>query len=174
MRSSWIASCVAITLSLIATPTRAWAEPVLNLEARGEVMGGESRVFGGPGAAVEFGYAFELYPLFVMPELSATGAPYFPSPVTGGFRATGGVQVGLTLEVQPSIYTHLGYGGFAGGAGRFGPKDVLSSFTIDAGFCLDKLIERSFSIGGNLGYQGFVGEVDAHGGVFGFHVSFWL
>lgn len=159
---------------LVAGEARA-DQPVLSVGARGEVMNGETRVFGGPGAEVELGYAFDVHPLiYIMPEVSATGAIYLPSPVTGGFRGTGGLQVGVTLEVQPSAYVHVGYGGFAGKAGAFGPRDVAHTFTIDAGLSVDKLIERSFSIGGSIGYQGFLGDVNAHGAAFGFHVGFWL
>jgi hypothetical protein len=138
-------------------------------------MASDARVFGGPSVEAELGYAFDVHPvIYVMPEVSATGALYLPSPVTGGFRATGGVQVAFTLAVQPSYYLHVGYAGFAGDAGFWGPRNIAHSFTIDTGFSLDKLIDRSFSIGGSLGYQGFIGEVGAHGAVAGFHVGFWL
>lgn len=166
-----------MSLAVCSIPaSRARADqPVLSVGARGEVMNGESRVFGGPGVEAELGYAFDVHPvIYVMPEVSATGALYVPSPVTGGFRATGGVQVGVTVEVQPSAYVHVGYGGFAGKAGVFGPRNLAHTLTIDAGLSLDKLIERSFSIGGSIGYQGFIGDVNAHGAAFGFHVGFWL
>lgn len=173
MRTFFFVVVVAL-LCGVSSEARA-DQAVFSVEARGEVMAGEKRVFGGPGVGAELGYAFDVHPVvYVMPEVSVTGAVYLPSPVTGGFRGTGGVQVGVTAEVQPSAYFHVGYGGFADKAGKLGPKDLAHSFTLDAGLSIDKLVERSFSVGGSIGYQGFLGDVNAHGVAFGFHVGFWL
>ena len=80
----------------------------------------------------------------------------------------GGVRVGFTAVVEPYVFTHLGYG-FLGSE-----ADLVHGFSIDAGIGLDKRLGRHVTIGGSLGYQGFVGLLDAHGGFAGFHVGIWI
>jgi hypothetical protein len=170
MSSRAVVVCV-VGLGSLAAPSVARAEPKIELEARGELLFGDdpfgNEIFGGPGLGVTFGYALDTYPILVVPELALTGA-YYPDEAFGSARATAGIRAGLTTIVEPSVYAHFGYGAL--------PTELAvgHTFTLDAGVTVDKRLSRGLTIGGSRGYQGFVGDVDAHGLTGGFHVGFWL
>lgn len=162
---------LAIALAAIATPLGARAEPKIEIEPRGELMFGDDafgrEIFGGPGLAFLFGYALDTYPALLMPELMIAGA-FYPGELAGSARVAAGFRAGFTTIVEPSIYTHLGYGVVPN------ELEVGHAFTIDAGLTLDKRLSREVTLGGSLGYQGFVYERSFHGLTAGFHVGFWL
>jgi hypothetical protein len=159
---------VGVVVSCFAADAR--AEVAVGLEGRGEVKARESGdVRGGPSILASIGYAFDTYPVLVLPEVAATGAvwpddkPWFP------VRAVAGIRLGFTTVVEPQIYTHVGYG-FIVHRG-----DISHGLALDAGFGLDYRIQREITIGGTLGYEGLVaGNASAHGGVLGVRVGFWL
>ncbi len=163
-------SAVLLGVICVAWSAEARAEVAVGLEARGEVKALESgTVRGGPSVLASIGYAFDTYPVLVLPEVVATGAvwpddkPWFPG------RAVAGIRLGFTTVVEPQIYTHVGYGFL------FHRGDVSHGLALDAGFGLDYRIQREITIGGTLGYEGLVaGNASAHGGVLGVRVGFWL
>ena len=161
---------LAATVSL-GLPTMAQAEPKLEVEPRGELLFGEDvygrEIFGGPGLGLTFGYSLDTYPILLMPELTLTGA-FYPGELAASARATAGFRAGLTTIVEPSVYAHFGYGAL------LNDVEVGHTFTLDAGLTLDKRLGRSLTLGGSLGYQGFVGEFSAHGLTLGLHAGFWL
>lgn len=168
-RARFLAAVVG-SLALVRAGV-ASAEPKIELEPRGEVMFGSDAfsrpVFAGPGLAATFGYAFDTYPFLVMPELSLTGA-FYPPEIAASARAVLGFRFGITAFIEPSVYAHAGY------AALPSRRDLDHAFTVDAGLSLDKRLERSLTLGGSLGYQGFVSEHSAHGLAGGLHVGFWL
>ncbi len=157
---------LALVLATTGTwSSSAWAEPVVEVEARGELL--PSVVSGGPTLELGLGYALDTYPLLLVPEVVIHGG-YDASDV-GLFRAMGGARVGLTTLVEPSIYLHGGYGllGSSGG--------LAHGAALDTGLSVDKRIGRSLTLGGSLGYQGFFGGgAELHGIVLGAHVGFWI
>lgn len=157
--------------ALLAASAPASAEPKIELEPRGELMVGTDvfnrEVFGGPGLLAAFGYGFDTYPFLVMPELAISGA-FYPTELAASARAVLGFRFGLTAFVEPSVYAHAGY------ALMPSRRELAHAFTVDAGLTLDKRLERSLTLGGSLGYQGFVYERAAHGLAGGLHVGFWL
>jgi hypothetical protein len=167
MRSRLVLSA-AVLCAGVCVATSASAEVTLGAEARGELSSIGGDLHGGPGLRLSAGYALDTYPILVMPELVFDGTAFFPEPIVGAFRAMAGVRVGFTAVVEPYLLTHLGYG-FLGGDGP-----LVHGFSIDAGLGLDKRLGRHLTIGGALAYQGFVGDVNAHGGSAGFHVVGWL
>lgn len=147
----------------------AHAEVKVGVEVRGELMRRFNvQPYGGPGLALDVGYSFETYPIMVIPELVLEGAFYAPEIYTGSFRALGGLRVGAALEVEPTIYVRGGY------LGIFGRDVPDHGGVFEAGASIDKRLERSLTIGGSLGYQGFFAPRWAHGMAAGFHVGFWL
>ncbi len=162
---------VGLLIAWALAPSSAFAEPKIEIEPRGELMFGEDvfgrEVFGGPGLAVTFGYGLDTYPVLLMPEVVIGGA-FYPGELIGSARATAGFRAGFTTIVEPSIYAHVGYGVVPS------EVDVGHAFTVDAGLTLDKRLSREFTLGGSLGYQGFVYERPMHGLTLGFHLGFWL
>lgn len=161
-------AAAAAAAMILASSSVARAEPVVGVEARGELTSLSGDLRGGPGLRLSFGYALDTYPVLVLPEVVADGAPFLPAPVVGAFRGMGGVRVGFTTVVEPFVFTHLGYG-FLGTESA-----LVHGFSVDAGLGLDKRLGRHVTMGGSIGYQGFVGLIDAHGGAAGFHVGIWL
>lgn len=170
MRTPVLGLVVASFVAASAFTRSADAEVAIGLEARGEVKATDAgTVRGGPSVLASIGYAFDTYPVLVLPEVVATGAvwpddkPFFPG------RAVAGIRLGFTTVVEPQIYTHVGYGFL------FHRGDVSHGFAVDAGFGLDYRIQREITIGGTLGYEGLVaGNASAHGGVLGVRLGFWL
>ncbi|MBK8938141.1 MAG: hypothetical protein IPM79_10965 [Polyangiaceae bacterium] len=163
------AAGVAAAVALIGLPQEAQAEVKVGVEVRGELMRRFNvQPYGGPSVAVDLGYSFDTYPIMVIPELTLVGAFYAPEIYTGSFRALGGLRVGAALEVEPTIYVRGGY------LGIFGRDVPDHGGVFEAGAAIDKRLERSLTIGGSLGYQGFFAPRWAHGMAAGFHVGFWL
>ncbi len=163
-----LAVSILVACAASSAAASAQAEVTLGAEARAELssVGGDLR--GAPGLRLSAGYALDTYPILVAPELVLDGAPFFPDPIVGAFRAMAGARVGFTAVVEPYVLTHLGYGFLGTDAA------LVHGFAIDAGLGLDKRLGRHLTIGGALAYQGFVGDVSAHGGSIGFHVVAWL
>ncbi len=169
MRKGVVASSFAAVL-VLGFVNEAKAEVVVGVEGRGEVKRTDSGdIRGGPSILASIGYAFDTYPVLVLPEAAVSGAvwpadrPFFPG------RAVAGIRFGFTTVVEPQIYTHAGYG-FIVHRG-----DISHGFAVDAGFGLDYRIQREITIGGTAGYEGLVaGKASAHGGTFGVRVGFWL
>lgn len=163
-------SGVAFVAAWVGLEQTASAEVKIGIEARGELMRRFNVTpYGGPALAVDVGYSIDdLYPLMVIPEICVAGAFYAPEIYTGSFRATSGVRIGAALVVEPSIYVRGGY------LGIFGRSTPDHGGTVEAGASLDKRLDRSLTIGGSIGYQGFFAPRWAHGMAAGFHVGFWL
>lgn len=173
-RKLWCSGVVA-ALAWVAWPSLehpvrpAAAEWKLGAEARGEVMCCFlRRPFGGGGIEADLGYSLDTYPILIVPEIALAGAAYAPEPVTGSFRAMAGMRVGITLEVEPSLYLRGGY------AGMFGRSVSEHGGTFEGGLSVDKRLEREITVGGSLGYQGFFIDRPAHGVHAGIHVGLWL
>ncbi len=163
-----IGICLLLGGATLAVAEDAAAEVVIGLEGRGEVKFTDP-VRGGPSVLASLGYAFDTYPVLVLPEVTASGAiwpadpPFFP----GRFGA--GIRLGFTAVVEPQIYTHAGYGFI------FRKGDVSHGFAVDAGAAVDYRIQREYTIGGTLGYEGLVaGKASAHGVVLGLRFGIWL
>jgi hypothetical protein len=160
----------AVALGVVAFANDANAEVVIGVEGRGEVKATDAGpIRGGPSVLASIGYAFDTYPILVLPEAAVTAAvwpadrPFFPG------RAVAGIRFGFTAVVEPQIYTHGGYGFI------FHRGDVSHGFALDAGFGLDYRVQREITVGGVAGYEGlFAGKASAHGGTFGVRVGFWL
>jgi len=141
----------------------------IGIEPRGEVLfRSDAKVHGGPGLHLDIGYAFDTYPIIVIPEFALAGAFYAPEPFEGSFRTMAGIRVGAALEVEPSLYVRGGY------CLMVGRGDADHAGTFEAGLSLDKRLERSITLGGSLGYQGIYYEEGLNGFVGGLHVGFWL
>ncbi|NUP13689.1 MAG: hypothetical protein HOW73_47240 [Polyangiaceae bacterium] len=164
-----VVSALAFAAAWIALEGTAHAEVKLGVELRGEYMRRFNKIsYGGPGLAVDFGYSFDTYPIIIIPEIAVEGAFYAPQTYSGSFRALGGIRVGAALEVEPTLYARGGY------VGIFGLEPADHGGTLEVGASLDKRLERSVTIGGSIGYQGFFVPRWAHGLSAGFHVGFWL
>jgi hypothetical protein len=145
------------------------AEVKLGIEPRAEVMfRGDGDVHAGPGLQLDVGYAFDTFPIIVVPELAIAGALYAPGPLEGSFRTTAGIRVGASLEVEPSVYVR---GGYCLMVGRSEPDHAG---TLEAGLSLDKRFQREITFGGSVGYQGIYYKDSLNGVVGGVHVGFWL
>lgn len=169
MRNGVAAASIAAVL-VVGFAKDANAEVVIGVEARGEVKKSDAGpIRGGPSVLASIGYAFDTYPILVLPEAAVSAAvwpadkPFFPG------RVVGGIRFGFTAVVEPQIYTHAGYGFI------FHRGDISHGFALDAGLGLDYRIQREITIGGVAGYEGlFAGDASAHGGTFGVRVGFWL
>lgn len=163
-------ACVWCAWPSLEHPVRpAAAEWNLGAEARGELMCCFiRRPFGGAGIAANLGYSLDTYPVLVVPEIVLAGGVYAPEPVTGSFRAMAGMRVGITWEIEPSLYLRGGY------AGVFGRSTPEHGGTFEGGFSFDKRLVREITVGGSVGYQGFFIDRPAHGAHAGVHIGLWL
>jgi hypothetical protein len=144
------------------------AEVVVGIEPRAELVIADPPRFG-PGLVTMLGYSLDLYPLLLAPELELGGSIFPGEGWFGDLRAMGGLRVGLTAQVEPSIYVHAGYG-FVGSNAA-----LAHGFAIDAGATLDGRLSRELTLGGSLGYQGIVaGGSSIHAIVLGAHVGVWF
>ena len=154
--------------AMLCSATEAQAEVVLGFEPRVELVIADPPRFG-PGLITTLGYSLDLYPLLVAPELELGGSIFPGEGWFGDLRAMGGLRVGFTAAVEPSIYLHAGYG-------FVGSNDAAAhGFAIDAGATLDGRLSRELTLGGSLGYQGIVaGDSSIHGIVLGAHLGVWF
>ena len=158
----------AAALGLLLGSRSAAAEVVVGIEPRAELVIKDGARFG-PGLIATLGYSLDLYPLLLAPEIEIGGSIFPGEGWFGDVRAMGGLRVGFTASVEPSIYVHAGYG-------FVGAKQLAAhGFAVDAGAALDGRLSREVTLGGSLGYQGIVaGDSSMHGIVLGAHVGVWF
>ena len=160
----------SVVLSVVWT-TEASAEPVLGVDAHG-ALAFKNGVRPAVGGTVFAGYSLDLEPVLVEPEL-AVGLEGYPGQSVLAFRGMGGVRVGFTGPVEPSLFLHLGYGftkPFTAGV----TSSLSSAFAIDSGVSVDYRAERWLTVGGTLGYEGLIGHDSLHGIFLGPRVAFWF
>jgi len=158
----------AAALGLLLGARGAAAEAVVGIEPRAELVIRDKARFG-PGLMATLGYSLDLYPLLLAPEIEIGGSIFPGDAWFGDVRAMGGLRVGFTASVEPSIYLHAGYG-FVGSE-----QAMAHGFAVDAGAALDGRLSREVTLGGSLGYQGIVAaDSSMHGIVLGAHVGVWF
>jgi hypothetical protein len=159
---------LAAAFGLLLGSHGAAAEVVVGIEPRAELVIKEGARFG-PGLIAMLGYSLDLYPLLLAPEIEIGGSLFPGEAWFADVRAMGGLRVGFTASVEPSIYAHAGYG-------FVGATDLAAhGFAVDAGAALDGRLSREITLGGSLGYQGILaGDSSMHGIVLGAHVGVWF
>ena len=175
MDRSWLGAAVGAgaALALLLDARAAAAEVVLGMEPRVELMFRDRPRFG-PGLMVTLGYSLDLYPLLLAPEIEVGGSIYPGEGPFGDARVMGGLRVGFTASVEPSIYVHAGYGFVDEHPVDAEPANA-HGFAVDAGATLDGRLARELTLGGSLGYQGIVaGGSSMHGIVAGIHLGVWF
>jgi len=166
--------------ALLLAPAVARAEVTPSVGAAGALMvddGVTDSVSGGFGVKGFIGYSPELYPLLLVPELGVS--QHFFGDLYGRrtTRLLGGVRLGVTAAVEPSLSLHLGYG-FSDGQDGDAILD-RNGFTYDVAAGVDWRLERWFTIGPRLTYCGLIaqtgsGAEGAHWLDLGLNATFWL
>ncbi|MFO0546831.1 MAG: hypothetical protein U0271_00520 [Polyangiaceae bacterium] len=167
-RSLAALAAFAATATLSSAALAEWR---VGFEPKAEFLFGDD-FLAGPGFSFDLGYSLDTYPVLIVPEVELSAAVFPMSNLVVGARGTAGIRVGLTLEVEPSVYLHVGYG-LLDEPDR-SRRNLSNNFTIDTGVSLDKRIDRSITLGGSLGYEGFIGESSEHGFTGSVHLGLWL
>ena len=158
---------LGFALALALSAGAASAEVTYGIEVRGEVAFTDP-VRGGPTGAMSIGYAADTYPLLIVPEVVVSAGVWPDEVPVIPFRAMAGARFGLTTVVEPAVFLHLGYGFLAR------DEDLTHGFAIESGVSVDGRIRREVTLGGALGYQGFVSELPAHGMFAAFRFAVWF
>jgi hypothetical protein len=162
-------SAIAFVLPL-SVFGNASAEPVIGVDGHG-ALAFKSGVHPGAGGTIYAGYSLDLEPVLVEPEL-AVGLEGYPGDSTLAFRGMGGVRVGFTGPVEPSLFVHLGYGFLKPFTGI--STSLVNAFAIDSGVSVDYRPKRWLTIGGTVGYEGLIGSASLHGIFLGPRIAFWI
>ncbi len=166
--------------ALLLGPAIARAEVTPSLEVDGALMaddGTTDSVSGGFGFKGLFGYSPDLYPLLLMPEVAVTQHFFFDTYSRRTTRILGGMRLGVTAAVEPSLSFHLGYG-FSHGEDGDAILD-RNGFTYDVALGVDWRLERWVTLGPRLTYSGQIaktgsGTEGAHWLDLGLSTTFWL
>jgi hypothetical protein len=156
------------------------AEPIIQPGAAGLVVFADdasdgTAVAGGGAGTLLLGYNAEREPILIIPH--AAGAfGYYGGDFSGIFaRAMVGMKFGVSLSVEPSLVTRVGYGYYR--LGVAGAEESVHGVAFQSGPALDYRVSREVSVGGQLLYDLFI-DPDAggtsHGILLGFTVGFGL
>ena len=122
-------------------------------QAQAQLTSTSSSFEGGPGLRLEGGYAINLHPVFIAPQLVVDVNGLFGDFTALDLHVMGGCKVGADLPgLSPFGFADLGYGLFR--ASQLG--QVAHGVSFDVGGGVDHHLTSHLTIGGLLGYRGVV------------------